>query len=188
MERSRVNGPPNAFASRALIGWNLKTCQTEINRLLTSHDAKSKIPNNIGISTGSCGACWVKNWGISEPADLCFPYVKACLCSTSWYTRSSLDNTTLNMWLVWNFASVVVNDHDIYTSLWVIFLLRESIPPKYSWLENVCEIYGRSKVIAGKFKLGLEPMQRNISNNNSHVSIAFTLNFDVKTLASFERS
>ena len=29
-ERSRVNGPPNAFASRALIGWNLKTCQTEI--------------------------------------------------------------------------------------------------------------------------------------------------------------
>ena len=36
----------------------------------------------------------------------------------------------------------------------------------------------RSKVIAGKFKLGLEPLQRNISNNNSHVSIALTLNLD----------
>ena len=37
----------------------------------------------------------------------------------------------------------------------------------------------RSKVIAGKFKLGLEPIKRNISNNNSHVSIALTLNFNV---------
>jgi len=38
----------------------------------------------------------------------------------------------------------------------------------------------RSKVIAGKFKLGLEPIKRNISSNNSHVSIALTLNFNVK--------
>ena len=29
-----MNGPPNAFASRAFIGCNLKTCQTEISRLL----------------------------------------------------------------------------------------------------------------------------------------------------------
>ena len=42
--------------------------------------------------------------------------------------------------------------------------------------------------MAGKFKLGLEPMQRNISNNNSHMKIAFTLNSDVKTLAFFKRS
>ena len=41
-------------------------------------------------------------------------------------------------------------------SLLVLILL------KYSCLENVCEICMRSKVIAGKFKLGLEPMQRNI--------------------------
>ena len=40
----------------------------------------------------------------------------------------------------------------------------------------------RSKVIAGKFKLGLEQMQRNMSNNNSHVSIALTLNFSKKNL------
>ena len=31
-KRSRMNGPPALFASRALIGWNLKTCQTEISR------------------------------------------------------------------------------------------------------------------------------------------------------------
>ena len=31
-KRSRMNGPPKLFASRALIGWNLKTCQTEISR------------------------------------------------------------------------------------------------------------------------------------------------------------
>ena len=38
----------------------------------------------------------------------------------------------------------------------------------------------RSKVIAGKFKLGFEQMQRIMSNNNSHVSIALTLNFSEK--------
>jgi len=32
-KRSRMNGPPKLFASRALIGYNLKTCQTEISRL-----------------------------------------------------------------------------------------------------------------------------------------------------------
>jgi len=34
-KRSRMNGPPKLFASRALIGWNLKTCQTEISRTVT---------------------------------------------------------------------------------------------------------------------------------------------------------
>jgi len=35
-------------------------------------------------------------------------------------------------------------------------------------------------------KLGLEQLQRNISNNNSQASIALTLN--IKTLAFFKRS
>ena len=41
--------------------------------------------------------------------------------------------------------------------------------------------------MAGKFKLGLKPLQRNISDNNSHVSIALTLNFDIKTSVFFKR-
>ena len=42
-------------------------------------------------------------------------------------------------------------------------LLRELIPLKYSWPENVCEPRRLSYV--------LESLQLSISNNNSHVSI-----------------
>ena len=31
-----MNGPPTLFASRALIGRNLKTCQTEISRIVAA--------------------------------------------------------------------------------------------------------------------------------------------------------
>ena len=45
----------------------------------------------------------------------------------------------------------------------------------------------RVKLLRRNLNLGLN-RQQNISNNNSHVSIALTLNFDVKTLAFFKRS
>ena len=44
-KRSRMNGPRKLFASRALIGWNLKTCQTQISRCF-------QVNRHIGIWFG----------------------------------------------------------------------------------------------------------------------------------------
>ena len=45
-----------------------------------------------------------------------------------------------------------------------------------------------NEFIAGKFKHVLQPLQLNMSNNNSHVSITLTLNFDIKASVFFKRS
>ena len=42
-----MNGPPKVFAGRTLIGRNLKTCQTEITRLLF---CKKKEGNPLDLS------------------------------------------------------------------------------------------------------------------------------------------
>ena len=79
----------------------------------------------------------------------------------------------------------VVYGHDIYIYFWVIFVMGINSAKIFLTWKCLRDMW--SKIIAGKFKHGLESVQLNISSSSSHVSITLTLNLDIKASVFFKR-